>query len=349
MRRITLLASLLAAPLLLAATGAGAEAEPLARERGTLWVTNRALNNVALYDAATGNLIATVAVGRDAGDVTVAPGTGKAYVANEADNTVSVISLASRSVTKTISVGSRPHHIETSADGTRVVVGLFGTNKVAVIDTRTDAVTEYAASTNPAARTHQAWPGSDGLVFAANEVTDDIVVIDTKTGAIVFSLSVGTRPSEVLVTEDGRTAYVSLRGENKVKVVDLVRRQVTGEVTVGTEPDTLQLTPDGRTLVVALRGRPAQVVFVDTFALRVTRTIDAAGAGTLAAHHWLSRDARYTFVAFEGGTPGVAVIENASGRVVRTDPYPGGGRPHGLHLADGAGQSREECGRERER
>ena len=55
-------------------------------------------------------------------------------------------------------------------------------------------------------------------------------------------------------TADGRRGYVSVRGENKVKELDLRGDcpALTGrEAIVGTQPDTLQLTPDGRALVVA--------------------------------------------------------------------------------------------------
>lgn len=337
MTKRTLVALILvAAAAVVAAPAAVAQAIP--GQRGTVWVTNRTLNNVSLYDAATGTLVATIPVGRDPGDVVVPPGSGKAYVTNELDNTVSVISTATRAVINTIPVGSRPHHIEVSRDGVAVYFGEFGTNKVGVIDTRSDTLTEYVSSANPLARTHQAFPTRDGrLVFAANEAANEVSAIDRATGQIAFAIAVGNRPSEVLVTPDGRTAYVSVRNENKVKRIDVATRTITGEVEVGTQPDTLQLTPDGRFVVVGLRGTPAAIAVVDTGSLSLAATVAVAGTGTLAGHNWLSADGRYSFVAFEGGTaPGVAVVDHASQTVVATYAYPGGGRPHGIFYADPA-------------
>jgi hypothetical protein len=65
---------------------------------------------------------------------------------------------------------------------------------------------------------------------------------------------------------------------------------------------------------------------------------------TIAGHQWTSRDGRFTFAAFEGGTsPGVAVIDHRAGNtVVATLAYPG--RPHGADLVPGEGDDEVEAG-----
>jgi YVTN family beta-propeller protein len=321
-------------------TSWSARSAALRGQRGTVWVTNRSLNSVTVYAAATGRVLATIPVGKEPNDVTVPPGRGKAYVTNEGDNTVSVISTRARRVSRTIPVGPKPHHIETSHNGRRVAFGEFGTNKIGLITTRSDALTEYPASANAAARTHQAYPARGGrTLFATNEVANDIAAVDLRSRQLAFAVAVGERPSEVLVPPDGKRAYVSVRGEDKVKLVHLARRAITREVVVGTQPDTLQLTPDGRTLVVALRGKRAQLVFIDTRRFRASAPLTIAGADTTAAHHFLSANGRFTFAAFEGPAAGVAVVDNRTRRVVATYASPGGGRPHGIHYADPAATS----------
>jgi hypothetical protein len=134
------------------------------------------------------------------------------------------------------------------------------------------------------------------------------------------------------VAPGGRRGYVSVRGENKVKELDVRGRcpVLTGREAVGgTQPDTLQLTADG-TLVVTLRGTPAQISLLDTHTFAV-RIVDIPGHMT-TGHHWLSRSGRFSFVAVE--TPaGVAVVDNGSGEVVAEHVYPnppGGSRAHGV-------------------
>jgi len=321
----------------IAAGSADRRAQAIPGLRGTIWVTNRVLNNVTVFDPATGGVVATIPTGRSSADVAVSQRAGKAYVTNETDNSISVVSTSSRSVIGTIAVGAVPHHIKVSQDGRRVYFGEFGTNKIGVIDTRTDAFTEFAASTNAAARSHSPFPSRDGkTVFVANEIGDEVVALDAATGQTRFTVAPGSRPSEILATPDGRSLYIAVRGENKLKLLDLTTRAIARELTVGTQPDTLQLTPDGRTLVIGLRGQPAQMVFVDTASFTVSATVTIGGVGTTAAHEWLSASGRYVYSVFEGPGAGIAVIDRTTASVVGTLPYPGGGRPHGVYYADPA-------------
>ncbi len=308
-------------------------ADRLAGEYGTVWVTNRTLHNVTAFDAGTGEVVATIPVGNAPIGVVAPLVTGKVYTSDEDSNQVSVISRATRTRIRTIPMGPRPHHMMASMRGDRVYVAEFGSNTVGVIDTATDTkVATFAASPEARARTHAVWPSLDGRrLYATNEVTNDIAAIDTKTGRLLWNLPVGERPSEILVMPDGRTAYVTVRNEDKLKEVDLTVPRLTGrEANVGRQPDTIQLTHDQRTLVVTLRaGTPAQVSFVTVKTMQVTRV---AVPGTTTGHHWLSRGGRYTFVATEGqgDAAGVAVIDNRTLRAVDQYPYPGGGRPHGV-------------------
>ncbi len=318
-----------------ALAGLAQAADRLPGEYGTVWVTNRTLNEVAAFDAGTGEVVGRVPVGRAPIGVVGPLGTGKLYTSDEDSDQVSVISSATRTRITTIPVGPRPHHIMASMRGDRVYVAEFGRHTVGVIDTATDRkIATFEASPDPRARTHAVWPSPDGrTLYVTNEVTNDIAAIDTRSGQLLWNLPVGQRPSEILVTLDGRTAYVTVRNEHKVKEVDLTVPRLTGrEVNVGRQPDTMQLTPDQRTLVVALRAdTPAQVSFVSvkTREMQVRRV---AVPGTTTGHQWLSRNGRYTFVATEGeGTAaGVAVIDNWTLRTVDHYPYPGGGRPHGV-------------------
>jgi YVTN family beta-propeller protein len=328
----------LAACVLILTPGAQTSSTNQGGQRGTLWVVNKTLNNVTAFDGATGAVIATVPVGKNPNSVVVAPVSHKAYVTNEDSNDVTVISTTTHTVVATIPVPSRPHHIRTSLDGSRVYVAEYGANKVAVIDTASDKVVgELVAAEAANAKTHSTWLTRDGkLLLAANEAASSVSIVDLGTGKIVGAVALGLPPSEVLVTANGTTAYVSIRN-GAIKVVDVAARAVTGEVTLPAAADTLQLTPDGKQLMVALRGLPAQLSVVDTKTLKIVQTVDLAGGGTIAGHNWLSANGRYSFVSYEGGaSPGVAVVDHRSGTVVQTLAYPGGGRPHGVYYDDPA-------------
>ena len=300
---------------------------------GTLWATNRTLNNVAVFDASTGDVIATIPVGLGPIGIIGPRDTGKVYVSNETSGTVSVISKDTLSVVSSITLGAttRPHHMNASSDGRYVFVAEFGTNKIAMIDTATDTVTLITASSSVAARTHACWVSESGRLYASNSVANQIAEIDLASGSILQEITVGSNPSEVLVTANEKTAYVTVRNENKVKVVDLEQGAVVDEIVVGTQPDTLRLTPNGKTLVVTLRGTPAQVSLVNVFKELSVQTITLS-PGVTTGHHWLSQSGRYTFVAVE--RPGsIAVIDNWTLEVAANYVYPGDqtdSRPHGV-------------------
>jgi YVTN family beta-propeller protein len=328
-----------AVALLASATALGASSPPAGRQ-GTVWVVNRALNNVAVFDGATGSVVGVVSVGTMPNSVVVAPGTHKAYVTNETSNTVSVISTMTREVVATIPVPLDPHHIRTSRDGRRVYVSEFATNRIAIIDTGTDKViAEVDATSNPSARTHSVWITRDRkTLWAASEVTNEVSAIDVATGKLLFEISVPNRPSEVLLAPGERKAYVSIRGPvNSIQRIDVASGAVDAQVPLASQPDTLQLSPDGRTLAVGLRNVPAQLAVIDTTAMTLTKVIDVAGALTMAGHNWMSANGRYSFVAFQGGAaPGVAVVDHTTNTVVSSFDYPGGGQPHGVYYDDPA-------------
>ena len=314
---------------------------------GTLWVTNRTpvgspadptAGSVTVFDAGTLAVIDTITVGSKPTAVLRAKGTDKVYVSNGSpSNTVSVISRETLSVIDTIDTGNRsdPHHMAQSRDGRAVYVALFGTNKVAVIDTAADTVRTLEASGNFQAKTHAVWVGDDGTLYATNSlgsVSDKgtVSAIDVSSGSLLWEVVVGRNPSEVLVTDHGKTAYVTVRGEDAVKVLDLTfdPPTVSPGIGVGAQPDTLQLTNDHKTLVVALRGEPA-VTLMDTVTLE-TRTVIVEG--TTTGHRWLSANGRYTFVAVVGpsGQSGLAVIDNRTGLVVSGYDFAGVADPHGV-------------------
>jgi hypothetical protein len=136
---------------------------------------------------------------------------------------------------------------------------------------------------------------------------------------------------EMAVTHDGKFAYVTRRGANKLALVDLDNQTFEDVLTLSI-PDTLRLSANEKLLTVGLRSSPAQLAVVDTSTLQSELvTLSPPGeTTTIGGHQWTSPDGRFTFAAYEGGaSPGVAVVDHADGnRVVQRLGYPG--RPHGV-------------------
>jgi DNA-binding beta-propeller fold protein YncE len=222
--------------------------------------------------------------------------------------------------------------VHASVGGNLIAYGVFGTNKVGVIDTHTDTLLgEWTASTNPAARSHAGVFSKDGsVVYVANDVVDELSAVDPISGELLWSMTV-PNAHELAVTHDGKTAYVTCRAGNMLRIVDLVHHVITAAIPLGPTPDTLQLSANEKLLTVGLRGTPAQVAIIDTdtFAMDI---LTIGGAGTIAGHQWTSPNGHFTFAAFEGPGAGVVVIDHRQGNViVQRLAYPG--RPHGVDFA----------------
>jgi DNA-binding beta-propeller fold protein YncE len=333
-----------AAPLLLGLVTAMGTTVSAARgipgASGTVFVTERQLGSVTALDAEMGEPLWTTKVGAAPIGVTQPRGTRKVYSSDEGSNQMSVLERDTGAPLGSIPMGPLPHHLMASRDGRFIYVGEFGHNQIGVVDTGLDQrVAGYVASPHAEARTHAVWITRNGRdLYATNSRADrsqpgDVAKLDARTGALLCNTMVGVDPSEVLATPNGRTGYVSVRRENKIKELDLSGRcpVLTGrEAVIGTMPDTLQLTNDGQTLVVTLRGTPAQISLMDTETFAV-RLVDIPGH-TTTGHHWLSANGKYTFVAVES-PGGLAVVNNRTGRVVADYAYPtppGGTRPHGV-------------------
>ena len=238
---------------------------------GTVWVANRGANTIRGFDAATGDVVATVAMAPSSQPGDLAYAKGKLYVSEEFGSppAIAIVDADTGEVLKRIYTGPRPHHVHASVGGNLIAFGVFGTNKVGIIDTRTDTLLgEWAASTNPAARSHAGVFSPDGhVVYVANDVVDELSAVDPLTGELLWSMTV-PNAHELAVTHDGKTAYVTCRAGNALRIVDLERHVVTATIPLGPTPDTLQLSANEKLLTVGLRGTPAQVAIIDTGQLR---------------------------------------------------------------------------------
>src|SRR5512132_681846 len=104
--------------------------------------------------------------------------------------------------------------------------------------------------------------------------------------------SAADEPSNVVVSPDGKTAYVTLATESAVVVVDLGKRAVSGRIATGPDPRAMALSADGKTLYVASfrSGHPSRapydadpaseecdVTVIDTATAAVTATFQDVG------------------------------------------------------------------------
>lgn len=149
-------------------------------------------------------------------------GSAKVYVADEEGDTVSVLDAASFSRVATIPVGREPHNIQVSPDG------------------------KLAWVTNNGERRKEEEPKHKGMAKREHEAMTsigEVWAIDTATDTVVAKVSVGRHLAHVVLTPDGRLAYVTNGGESTVSVVDTEARKTLANIPVGRGPNGISLTP----------------------------------------------------------------------------------------------------------
>jgi YVTN family beta-propeller protein len=319
---------------------AGAAAQDIDDGRhGSVWVVNRDLGELAVFDAYTGGLIKAIPVGAGAHDICISERAGKAYITAEAIDTVTIVDMRTLT-TEAVAVGPLPHHVEPSFDGRTVYVSLashttlVGKPQLAAIDVDTNNVSYITTSANSDARSHGPHPSFDGKeIYVAHDTGNEVTGIDALTHSIDFSIRGIPRAEEAVATRFGDVLWVSSRGDGTVKRIDLATKAVTHSVPVGVQPESVLLTPSERTLVVSLRGSPAALAFVDTDTLESFDPVQIGGPGTFGDLAVMTNDGQYVYATFDGGvtgTGGVAVVDVRTRDVVNGWAYPGQGRPHGI-------------------
>jgi YVTN family beta-propeller protein len=216
----------------------------------------------------------------------------KVYVANEGADTVSVIDTTSFKTLASVRVGRMPHNVQVSPDGKFAWVTNNG---------EPGQTTDASVHKGMAQGAHEAM-AQLGAVW----------VIDTSTNAVVAQVAVGMHPAHVVVSPDGRFAYVTNGGDNTVIVIDTSSRSLVATISVGQFPHGLRVSPDGKEVYVAnLKG--STVSIIDT---ANQKEVAKVPAGKGPAQTGFTPDGRFAFVSLSQENA-VAVIEPVTRKVVR--------------------------------
>jgi len=195
--------------------------------------------------------------------------------------------------------------------------------------------------------------GKVALVVNAGQGVQSLQVVDAGDGTVVQSIAYRS-PEALFVgaafSPDGRKAYVSAGGNNKIRTFDVAGDRLTetapiplpttnpAGVTVNLYPADLALTPDGRRLVVA--DSVADAATVIDLATNASQTVAVGHAPYGVA---ISADGKSAYVSNQGGTT-VSVLDlTGTAPVVRATVTVGvhpnrellDPRRHLLYVADG--------------
>jgi hypothetical protein len=128
-----------------------------------------------------------------------------------------------------------------------------------VANVQTPTITRIDPSTLTVLGEHPvgSWPVAiawrEGMDFAvvAQRGSDTLALVDRASGRVLDAIWTGDEPADVVVSSDGATAYVSLKSEAAIAVIDLATRTRRARVDAVADPLALALSADDATLYVA--------------------------------------------------------------------------------------------------
>ena len=250
----------------------------LTPDRERLLVVCSDSDRADLIDLATRKTVDSVPLGDDPELLDLSPDGKTIYVSNEDDAELSVIDVASRKVLKTVKTGEEPEGVKVSRDGKIVYVTSEVANMVHVIDTASGKIIKNVTVGNRPRR-FLITP-DDKELWVSNELAGSVTIIDradhTVKGEIKFEVK-GFRPNDItpvgmVMTRDGKTAWIGLGRANHVALVDVASRKVESLVLVGKRAWGLALNKDESLLFVA-NGLSDDLSVVDTQAVKTLRSV----------------------------------------------------------------------------
>ena len=175
--------------------------------------------------------------------------------------------------------------------------------------------------------------GAPNLAYIAGGGSsgNQLVVIDIGQRRVTGRIAIGGRPAGVVLSTDGRYAYVTEPADNALAIVDANARQVVARVPLGTAPTALALDlADTPNLLFIADSGSGTVTVVDPSRRRVRATIPVgmhpAGLAVALPGTGISATDPHDAEVYVANTLSntVSVISTRLMRVIATIPAPGG-------------------------
>ncbi len=211
-----------------------------------VYFTAEGSRTVARYDVPSGTIDLISGTGANGTHmVVVAAGEKKIYTANIGSDSVSVIDLANAPRTialMQIATGKGPEGIDLSPDGAELWVAHRADGALSVIDTAAGKVARTVTSGTKMANRVKFTP--DGRrVLVSDPPSNEVLVFNAATKELITKIATEAGPAGILVTPDGKRAFIACSGAGVVQVVDLERMAVSGSIATGNQPDGMAWSP----------------------------------------------------------------------------------------------------------
>lgn len=218
-------------------------------DHDTVWTTSTRLNRVAVYSQETGEHLRTFDDVNHGREVEVDEANNTVYVSAVNGSYVATFDTETLERGPDIAIEGQPMGLDLDAENGIVYTSTLDTNRLAAIDTATGEVT-YHDLPGAARSSNVAVAPELGRVYAANQDSADVTVLDAATGEHVASIPTGAGALALDVDEENGLLYVANFFAHTVSIVDTASNEVVHTVEgVATHPNHV-LVHDGSAYVV---------------------------------------------------------------------------------------------------
>jgi YVTN family beta-propeller protein len=300
------------------------------------YVSNEWADNVSVIDLATSKVVDTLKTGNGPAGLSLSADNKLLYVVNSYSSNISVIDVSTKEERKRFEAGNNPTGVELSPDGKtlyvtsrRALIAPYGepvNTELTVVDESTQRIRERKNVGSAYMMENVAFTPTGDLAMITMirpknlvpsiqveqgwMMTYGIVIIEQKENGKVIQLLLDepnayySDPFDIVITPDGKKAFVSQSGVNTISVVniDSVRaliaqsspeqleaysnnlgissRYVTKRIRTGSDPKGIALSPDGKLLYVAEQLND-RIGVINTESLETVGSIDLGGPKTI--------------------------------------------------------------------
>jgi YVTN family beta-propeller protein len=155
--------------------------------------------------------------------------------------------------------------------------------------------------------------GAAPFAYITNGDSNNVSVIDTVTNKVTATISVGSNPMGVAISQDGAKAYVGNANSNNVSIIDTATNNLIASVQVGNSPQGIAVSSDGKNVYI-VNHLSNTVSLLDTTTNSVKATVNVGKKPVGVA---VSSDGKKVYVTNEGDNT-VSIIDTATGVVTVT-------------------------------
>lgn len=223
-----------------------------------LVVTSETSKKILLVHPSRGTVLGSIETNAPGSHMLALTADGRRiYTSNVAAGSITEQDVPGRTALRSINVAPVVEGIAVTPGGEQVWVGSNKERTVSIVDTRSGAVIDTISGFGMPYRMAITPDGRTAIVTDPPKST--VLIYDAATRKLRFTVPIpaegvlgsaefpgSSSPEGIVLSRDGRTAYVALQGSNRVAIVDIASGKLTATMPTGAGPDGIGYSPRRR-------------------------------------------------------------------------------------------------------